>query len=168
MTSAVIRLEEPCDFVSIHHLTRRAFAPMPYAVGNEQDLIATLRQTGALALSIVAEAEGQIAGHVAFSPSYADDGEDGWYALGPISVEPILQRQGIGTMLVRDGPSRLRGIDAAGCILVGDPAYYARHGFRPFPDLAPESEPAEYFMILPLRISVPTVGMRFHPAFYET
>jgi putative acetyltransferase len=166
LTEIVVRPEEPRDFAAIHDLTLRAFAPMSFSAGDEPDLINTLRSAGALTFSLVAERKGGITGHVAFSPAYADDKSDGWFALGPISVEPSLQRQGIGTQLIRNGIDRLRAIDAAGCILVGDPSYYPRHGFRPFPDLAPEREPAEYFMILPLGISRPVARMRFHPAFY--
>jgi putative acetyltransferase len=162
----LIRPERPEDFPAIHNLTQRAFAPMPFSAGDEQEVIERLRKAGALALSIVAEQDKQIVGHVAFSPAFTDGGSEGWFALGPISVEPSLQRRGVGTRLIRRGIDELRGLEAAGCILVGDLVYYVRHGFRPFPDLAPESEPAGNFMILPLRVSPPNTKMRFHPAFY--
>jgi putative acetyltransferase len=162
----IIRPEEPRDFAAIHDLTRRAFAPMSFSAGDEPNLIDALRRSGALTRSIVAEQGGNVVGHVAFSPAFADDESDGWFALGPISVEPRLQRRGIGTQLIRHGIDKLRAIDAAGCILVGDPAYYSRHGFLPYPELAPENEPANYFMILPLGIPSPVARMRFHPAFY--
>jgi putative acetyltransferase len=166
LTGTIIRPEESSDFAAIHDLTRRAFEPMSFAAGDEQDVIDRLRRIGALTRSIVAEKDGRLVGHVAFSPAFADDGSEGWFALGPISVEPSLQRQGIGTKMIRHGISELRAIRSAGCALVGDPAYYPRHGFRPFPELAPENEPAEYFMILPLRVSAPNARLRFHPAFY--
>jgi putative acetyltransferase len=162
----LIRPERPEDFPAIHNLTQRAFAPMPFSAGDEQEVIERLRKAGALALSIVAEQDNQILGHVAFSPAFTDGGSEGWFALGPVCVEPSLQRQGIGTQLIRHGIDRLRAMEAAGCILVGDLSYYPRHGFQPFPDLAPESEPAEYFMILPLSTTKPSARMRFHPAFY--
>jgi putative acetyltransferase len=166
LNDLIIRPEEPRDFATIHDLTSRAFAPMPFCDGNEQNIIVELRCVGALTRSIVAEQGGRMVGHAAFSPAFADDGSDGWYALGPISVEPSLQRQGIGTKLIRHGIDELRALSAAGCAVIGDPAYYPRHGFRLFPNLAPENEPAEYFMIMPLRVEVPTARMRFHPAFY--
>ena len=138
---------------------------MPFAAGDEQDLINDLRAAGALSLSLVAERGEQIVGHVAFSPATAAVGSPGWFALGPVAVEPGLQRQGIGSLLIHEGLRQLRARDAAGCILTGDPAYYARFGFRLFPHLAPPGEPAEYFMILPLANPTPTAVVAFHPLF---
>jgi putative acetyltransferase len=162
----VIRDERTEDQPAIYSLTQRAFAPMSFAAGDEQDLIDVLRARGGLAISLVAELDGEIVGHVAFSPASAQDGGEGWYALGPISVEPELQRRGIGKSMIAEGVARLRGLKAAGCILVGDPAYYPRFGFRPFPHLAPETEPAEYFMILRMEVAEPKSRMQFHPAFH--
>jgi putative acetyltransferase len=161
-----VRPERPEDFSAIHDLTKRALAPMHYSLGDEQDMIERLRMCGGLALSLVAELGSNVVGHVAFSPASAKDGSGGWYALGPISVEPELQRRGIGKSMIAEGVARLRTMDAAGCVLVGDPAYYQRFGFRPFPHLAPNREPAEYFMILPLGVDEPRAAMEFHPAFY--
>lgn len=162
----VIRPETPADRAAIWDITKRAFAPMPYAGGNEQDLIDRLRDAGALEISLVADSEGRVVGHAAFSPAFAADGSPGWYALGPISVEPDLQRSGIGKALIAEGERLLRERDAAGCVLVGNPAYYSRFGFRPFPDLAPPGEPAAYFQILPLRVSNPKTVIGFHKLFY--
>jgi putative acetyltransferase len=162
-----VRLEKPEDHAAIYDLTARAFSPMPFAAGDEQDLIGKLREGGALVISLVAEREGRIVGHVAFSPAFAADGSSGWYGLGPVSAEPDLQRQGIGTALITTGIAMLRDRDAAGCVLVGNPAYYVRFGFLPFPALSPENEPAEYFQILPLRTANPTSVVAFHPIFYS-
>jgi putative acetyltransferase len=161
-----IRPEAPDDRAAIWDITRRAFAPMPYAGGDEQDLIDRLRDAGALEISLVAESGGRVVGHAAFSPATAEDGSPGWFALGPISVEPDLQRTGIGRALIAEGERQLRARDAAGCVLVGNPAYYSRFGFRPFPDLAPPGEPAAYFQILPLRVSNPDTVICFHKLFY--
>lgn len=161
-----IRPETPSDYAEIYALTKRAFAPMPYAGGDEQDLIDKLRDAGALAISLVAEQDGRIVGHVAFSPAFAADGSEGWYALGPVSAEPELKHQGIGSAIIKAGIALLRERDAAGCVLVGNPAYYSRFGFLPFPDLCPEGEPPEYFQILPLRVAEPTVVVGFHPLFH--
>jgi putative acetyltransferase len=162
----VIRSEAPGDHAAIYDLTKRAFAPMPYAGGDEQDLINKLRDVGALAISLVAELDGRIVGHVAFSPAFAADGSEGWYALGPVSAEPELKHQGIGSAIIKAGIAMLRERDAAGCVLVGNPAYYSRFGFVPFPNLCPAGEPAEYFQILLLRIVEPTAIVRFHPLFH--
>ena len=162
-----VRDERPEDFGAVVDLTKRALAPKPFAAGDEQALIGKLRDVGALTISLVAELDGKVAGHVAFSPALAKNGSQGWFALGPISVEPYLQKQGIGGRLIREGLARLFQMDAAGCIVLGDPAYYPRFGFRPFPQFAPEGEPAEYFMILPMRVDEPACVLEFHPAFHE-
>ncbi len=161
----VIRPETERDHAAIYDVTKRSFAPMPYSDGDEQDVIDRLRAAGALAISLVAERDGVVVGHVAFSPAFAADGSGGWFALGPVSVEPGLQRQGVGKMLINAGIQMLRERDAAGCVLVGNPKYYSRFGFKPFPDLAPDGQPAEFFMILPLRVTAPHVVVGFHPVF---
>jgi putative acetyltransferase len=161
----LIRPEMPADHSAIHDVTKRAFAPMSYADGDEQLLIGKLRDAGAVALSLVAEKRGAVVGQVTFSPAFAADGSTGWYALGPVSVEPTLKHQGIGSKLIRAGIIWLREQDAAGCALIGNPAYYSRFGFRAFPELAPEGMPAEYYQILPLRVADPDEVIGFHPLF---
>ena len=162
----IIRPEAPADHAAIYDLTKRAFAPMPYAAGDEQDLINQLRDAGALTISLVAELEGRIVGHIAFSPAFAADGSEGWYALGPVSAEPELKHRGIGSAIINAGLDMLRVRDAAGCVLVGNPVYYARFGFLPFPELCPEGQPAQFFQILPLRVAEPNVVVGFHPLFH--
>lgn len=161
----LIRPERTEDHPVIYDITKRAFAPMPYADGDEQDLINKLREAGALALSLVAEKDGVVVGQVTFSSAFAADGSSGWYALGPVSVEPELKHQGIGSQLIRAGIAWLQEQDAAGCVLVGNPAYYGRFGFRLFPELAPQGQPAQYFQILPLRAAEPGTVVGFHPVF---
>ncbi len=165
-TTISIRPEITADHGAIHELTKRAFAPMPYAGGDEQDLINTLRAGGALTLSLVALDGNDVIGHIAFSPASAADGSPNWFALGPVSVAPERQSEGIGGMLIRDGIDRLKAINASGAILTGNPKYYERFGFLPFPQLAPECEPAQFFMILPLAVPEPISTMSFHPLFY--
>ena len=161
----LIRPETPADHAAIHDVTQRAFAPMPYSDGDEQLLIGKLRDAGALALSLVAEHDGVVVGQITFSPAFAADGSPGWYALGPVSVEPALKHQGIGSQLIRAGIAWLRSHNAAGCILIGNPAYYSRFGFRVFSELAPEGMPAEYYQVLPLALEKPNVIVEFHPLF---
>ncbi|MGP1354071.1 MAG: GNAT family N-acetyltransferase [Parasphingopyxis sp.] len=160
-----IRPERPDDRDAIHELTRRAFAPMPYSDGDEQYLLDALRDASALSVSLVAEQAGAIVGHVAFSPAFPADGSPGWYALGPVSADPDLQKRGIGSRLIGTGLDRLRARGAAGCILVGDPAYYSRFGFRLRPDRAPEDQPKNYFQMLPLGDAEPAGSIDFHPVF---
>jgi len=167
MTLSAIRIrpEVEADSPAIFDLTRRAFAPMPFAAGDEQVLIGVLRDQGVLSLSLVAEKGGEVVGHVALSPVTHESGEAGWFGLGPISVEPALQRQGVGGALIAEVRLWLAARDARGCVLTGDPRYYPRHGFLPAPGHAPEAEPAEYFMVLALCGPIPDGRFRFHPAF---
>jgi putative acetyltransferase len=162
-----IRPETAEDYNAIYDLTQQAFAPMPYSDGDEQDLINKLRDHGALALSLVAQMDNRIVGHVAFSPAFATDGMPNWFALGPVSVLPELQGRGIGGLLIREGIEWLVAQRAAGCVLVGNPNYYRRFGFVVMPDLAPLGQPEEYFMVLPLDCAEPASVIAFHPLFGE-
>lgn len=161
----ILRTERPGDHAVLGELITAAFAGKPYAEGDEADLLAALRRAGALTLSIVAEMDGVVVGQAAFSPARAADGAPGWYALGPVAVLPAHQGRGIGSRLVRDGLDRLAGLGAAGCILVGDPAYYARFGFRVSPGNAPAGQPAEYFQVKVLGSRAPKGPISFHEAF---
>jgi putative acetyltransferase len=68
--------------------------------------------------------DGCVVGHIAFSPVTLSDGTRNWYGLGPVSVLPAYQRQGIGRALIWEGLSRLKEMNARGCCLVGHPDYY--------------------------------------------
>ena len=74
----------------------------------EQFIIDALRSAKALTVSLVAEADGIVVGHIAFSPVTMSDGTKDWYGLGPVSVHPDFQRKGIGKALIQEGLSRLR------------------------------------------------------------
>jgi putative acetyltransferase len=161
-----IRPETPHDHHIIYDITKRAFAPMPFADGNEQALINTFRDAGVLTLSLVAEVTGKVRGHVAFTPAFAADRTHPWFALGPIAVEPTFQRHGIGTALINTGLQQLEKLNAAGCIVMGDTNYYPRFGFRLNPDCCPPDEPPEHFMLLPMRNKAPKAIITFHPLFY--
>ncbi|MGB6229178.1 MAG: N-acetyltransferase [Litorimonas sp.] len=123
----IVRAERPGDEAAIFDLTQAAFAPMPFSGGTEGPIIDALRRDGDLVLSLVAEADAAIVGHIAFSPVTVSGESRGLYGLGPVSAHPERQRQGIGSALIREGLSRLP--DARAVFLVGDPAYYSRFGF---------------------------------------
>jgi len=161
-----IRPEKPGDHAAIYDVTERAFAPKPYSDGDEQDLINRLRDADALEISLVAETDGQLVGQVTFSEGFAADGSKGWYALGPVAVEPKLQSKKIGAKLIEAGLDMLRERDAAGCVLIGNPTYYSRFGFQLFPELCPAGEPAEYFQVLPMKVKKPNTVVGFHPLFH--
>ena len=126
----LIRPERERDAPEIRELTERAFRPMAFSDGTEPAVIDRLRERGELALSLVAESQRSVVGHVAFSAATVGESrETGWYALGPVAVDPSLQRTGIGTALIERGLDELRDREARGVVLVGDPAYYRRFGF---------------------------------------
>lgn len=160
-----IRWERLEDAATIHALTTTAFRGMPYSDGAEARVIDALRAAGALTLSLVAIRDGGIVGHVAFSPVTINGEAGDWYGLGPVSVWPERQRSGIGQALIREGLRRLRSMGAGGCVLLGDPTYYARFGFQNDPDLRHDGAPAWAFQCLTLNGPSPRGEVRFHPGF---
>jgi len=163
-----IRPERPADADYIRAVVTTAFADAPHRSGTEAAIVDALRRAGALAVSLVAEDGGEIVGHVALSPVTVDGEDIGWFGPGPVSVRPELQRRGIGQALVRSGLERLRARGAGGCVLLGDPAYYARFGFRSDPGLRYGDVPPAYFQRLSFGDEPPTGSVDFHPAFRET
>jgi len=161
----VLRPETPADIGAIFALTEAAFATLDISDHTEQFIIDRLRDAGALTLSLVAERDGRVVGHIAFSPVTISDGSTGWYGLGPVSVLPALQRQGIGSALITAGLDRLRAIDAKGCYLIGHPGYYGRFGFRNKPGLTFPEAPAEACFALAFDGNCPRGEVAFHPAF---
>lgn len=161
----IIRDEEPADYAAIGELTVAAFANMEISNHTEQFIVAALRAANALTISLVAELDGRIVGHIAFSPVTMPDGITGWYGMGPVSVQPELQRRGIGTALIDAGLSRLKALRALGCCLVGHPEYYRRFGFENSATLSLEGIPPEVFFVLPFEGQVPRGQVEFHPAF---
>jgi putative acetyltransferase len=160
-----IRPETPADYAAIRDINIAAFADHPFSQQTEHLIVEGLRSDGALTLSLVAEAGSEVAGHIAFSPAPIDSQDLGWFLLGPVAVRPHLQRQGFGKALVLAGLEALRGLGAQGCVLVGDPAYYTRFGFRQAEGLSWHGVPAEYVLALPLAGSEPKGEVTPHPAF---
>ncbi|MFK7976417.1 MAG: GNAT family N-acetyltransferase [Halioglobus sp.] len=165
--SITLRHETHADIEIIRTITERAFAGKPYAGGNEQDVIDLLRDKGALVLSLVAIREDELVGHIAFSPVALGDTLQPWFALGPVSVLPEWQGQGIGTQLIERGLSDISSAGALGCILTGNPLYYKRFGFDFSPQSCPENESPEVFMVKCFSAKQPHGRFRFDSAFYE-
>lgn len=164
-----IRDEGPADIAGIAALTTAAFRDHPHGSGQEAAIIARLRADGDLALSLVAtNLDLAIVGHAAFSPVAMADGAAGWFGLGPVSVIPLRQNAGIGSALIEAGLQRLIARGARGCVVLGDPAYYARFGFIHDPALTFPGAPAEYFQRLVLRGDPPSGTVRYAPAFGPT
>jgi len=134
----------------------------------EQFIIEALRSAKALTVSLVAEVEGRVAGHIAFSPVTMSDGTKDWYGLGPVSVHPYFQRNGIGKALIREGLSRLKDLKAKGCCLVGHPQYYLQFGFENVEGLIHEGVPPEVFFVLSFEGNIPQGHVVFHEGFKAT
>jgi putative acetyltransferase len=164
----LLRPERPSDAEAIASLTTAAFLNAPHTSHTEAFIVNALRRAGAMSVSLVAEQEEELVGHVATSPVVIADGTQGWHGLGPISVQPALQGQGIGSALMHAAMKALRDQGAAGIMLVGDPAYYRRFGFRPEPHLVYPGIPPEYFMVLPFTNGLPQGTVTFHGAFGAT
>ena len=164
--SLEIRAATKHDDQAIHRVTEAAFQDMPFAAGDEADVVDRLRAAGALSLSLVAVIDAQVVGQITFSPAYAPESSGQWFALGPVSVLPEHQRAGVGSALIRQGLDAIGAMGAAGCILTGNPAYYQRFGFELSPANAPDNEPAEYFMLKSLSTAKPQGKFHFHAAFY--
>lgn len=144
----LIRSEDDGDHSAIAEVTARAFASVEHSDQTEPEIIERLRADDALTISLVAIENDILIGHVAFSPVTIDEAHDGWFGLGPVSVEPGHQATGIGSALIRTGLEQLRSRGAAGCVVLGDPAYYCRFGFQRDDGLRYEGAPPEYFMRL--------------------
>lgn len=162
----ILRRETPDDFAGISKVTIAAFKNHPVSQQTEQYIIKALRDANALTLSLVAEMDEHIVGHIAFSPVVISDGSKDWYGLGPVSVFPEYQKQGIGKSLVNEGLSLLKELDGQGCALVGDPNYSVRFGFKNFPDLIHEGVPQEVFLVLPFNKKIPRGTVVFHEGFW--
>lgn len=165
MLRPLIRDERPFDVETISDVTRKAFLGHHYGERTEHLIVDALRAAGALSISLVAELDGRVVGHVAYSRVAISDGSLEWYGLGPVSVLPEFQRRGIGSALVQTGLERLRARDARGCVLLGNPAYYARFGFAHDPKLVLAGVPPEYFQALAFGETTARGDVTYHPSF---
>ena len=164
----ILRKETTEDVEAINKVTIAAFKNHPVSNQTEQFIINALRDANALTLSLVAEIDDRVVGHIAFSPVVISDGTKDWYGLGPVSVLPEYQKQGIGKSLVNAGLSSLKDVGGQGCALVGDPNYYKRFSFKNYPEIVHEGVPQEVFLALPFSEKVPQGNVAFHEAFRAT
>ena len=162
---AKIRSEQPADIDAIRELVRLAFTGHPHSRGTEPLIIDALRDDGALELSLVAELEGTVVAHIAFSPAAIGESPSGWFVVGPVAVHPDYQGKGIGRRLIEASLDLMRSREARGCVLVGDPEFYDRFGFRRCPQVTWPGVPAEYVLCLPFGNEEPVGGINFHSAF---
>lgn len=166
MTRWEVQVEAAGDTSAIAALTEAAFRDSPHGDGSEVAIVERLRAEGSLTLSLVVkDHSGAIVGHAAFSPVTVSDGAPGWFGLGPVSVFPSNQGMGVGSALIEHGLAGLKAMNARGCVVLGDPGYYGRFGFRHDTRLAFPGPPAEYFQALAFAGEVPEGTVRYAPAF---
>ena len=168
-----MREELPGDELAVSEVIRAAFALEPDSTGTEHFVVDALRRDAVLDVSLVATAEGGIIGHIAVSrvsitphDDPGADGPDGWYGLGPVSVLPDFQRQGVGTQLIRKALDELS--TAQGCVLDGDPDFYRRFGFAPDDRLTHSYAKEGWFQVLPIQCppeEVPVGSVEYHAYF---
>lgn len=155
-----IRQETKKDEAAVYDLIMEAFAAAEHADGNEQDLAAALRKGSSFIpeLSLVAEVDHRLAGHILFTR--AKVGEDEVLALAPLSVKPQYQRQGIGTALIREGHRLAGGMGFSYSLVLGSETYYPKMGYVPAAEYGievPEGFPLENFMAARLREDAPAI-----------
>ena len=149
-----IRQEERKDHKEVYKLIKEAFATAEHADGNEHDLAEALRKSRAFVpeLSLVAEEDGEIIGHILFTE--AKVGEDRVLALAPLSVKPGYQRQGVGAALIRQGHKIAGELGYSWSLVLGSETYYPKFGYVPAEKVGiqvPEGFPSPNFMAARLR-----------------
>jgi putative acetyltransferase len=170
MSSVVkIRAERPGDVAAIDAVNRAAFNQP-----NEATLVVLLREQASPLVSLVAETDGALVGHVLFSPvtltGYADAAIMG---LAPMAVMPAMQRRGVGSMLARAGLDACIRLGADAVVVLGHARYYPRFGFSPASAFGLRCEydvPDEAFMALELqagRLTGKSGTIRYHAAFAQ-
>ena len=165
----IIREERQGDAERIRRVNLAAFE-----TGTEADLVDALRRRATPLVSLVAEDDADIIGHILFSPVTVTSAP-GLILMGlaPMAVVPGRQRQGVGSTLVREGLERCRQLNVAGVVVLGHPEYYPRFGFVPSVRLSLRSEydvPEEVFMVRELRdgaLNGLSGTIRYHPVFGE-
>lgn len=163
----LIRVEKETDLAGVHDVNVSAFE-----TSAEANLVGALREQAKPIVSLVAEDNGVIVGHIMFSPvSLADNPNLKVMALAPIAVVPRLQGQGMGSALVWEGLEQCRQLGFVGVVVLGHPRYYHRFGFFPSTRFGIYSEyevPEEVFMAMELQseaLSGKTGRVKFHVAF---
>ena len=144
-----IRNETPADIEAVRNLNLAAFDGAA-----ESRLVDGLRENAEPLISLVAEDDGVIVGHILFSPViHSQDADLKMMGLAPMAVAPDRQKSGIGSALAREGLERCQAMGVAGVVVLGHPQYYPRFGFVPSSEFGIVSEydvPEDVFMVLEL------------------
>jgi putative acetyltransferase len=167
MSAPTIRRENPADIDAIHGINAAAFESSA-----EARLVDRLRTEARPFLSLVAELDGEVVGHILFTPVRLDDADVlNLMGLAPMAVAVDRQNQGIGSALVEAGLALCRDSGAGAVVVLGHPAYYPRFGFQPAADFGLRSEydvPDEAFLLRELQagyLQGHSGTLRYHPAF---
>lgn len=149
-----IRQETINDQQAVYALVSEAFATAEHADGNEQDIVNALRKGDAFIpeLSLVAEMDGQLVGHILFTRAKVN--QDEVLVLAPLSVKPEYQRQGVGKALIAEGHRIAKQLGYAYSLVLGSETYYPQMGYLPAQQLGievPEGIPQENFMAIQLQ-----------------
>lgn len=163
----IIRSETPSDIEMITEVTRVAFDDHSFSLNTEHFTIQDLRDDGALTVSLVAEIDQKIIGHIAFSPITISDGTENWHNLGPIAVLPEFQGRRIGTALVNSGVALLKSMSSKGIVIIGLPTYFSRFGFWSHPQLIHDGTPQEVFLAMSFVEWIPNGTVDLHRAFKQ-
>ncbi len=152
----------------------RAINIAAFDTSAEADLVEALRHQARPFVSLVAEQDGAVVGHIMFSPvSLTGHPDLKVMGLGPMSVVPAYQNKGVGSALVRAGLDECRNLDVAAVVVLGHPEYYPRFGFSPASRFEIGSEydvPDEVFMAIELQPNAlgGKAGVaRYHAAFND-
>lgn len=153
----IIRREQTYDFQEVNQLTFLAFQNMEFSDGDERELVINLRRSKDFIpeLSLVAEFQGVIAGHILFTTSRILTGKKVVMSLtlAPVSVLPGYQKQGIGSLLIKNGLRIAKKLGHTNVNVLGHPDYYPKFGFIPaskFGISIPLKVPEGAFMMLEL------------------
>ncbi len=145
-----IRPETPADRATVRAVNEAAFGTRA-----EADLVEALHRKDIPLISLVAEVEGMVVGHILFSPvSLAGHAHMNFMGLAPMAITPDYQRRGIGSALVRQGLTHCKDLGCCAVVVVGHPEYYPRFGFVPADKYALRCEydvPANVFMVAELK-----------------
>ena len=148
-----VRPERRSDYAVVYEVVKVAFASAEHSDGNEQDLVTALRNSGTFVpeLSLVAEVDGTIVGHILFTKADVDGHTV--LALAPLSVLPTYQKQGIGLALMAEGHRIAKELGFDYSVVLGHAEYYPKAGYRPASRLgikAPFDVADENFMAVKL------------------
>lgn len=154
MKNIIIRQETEKDRKAVYNLIKDTFKHAEQTDGDEHNLVERLRKSDAFIpeLSLVASADNKIVGHILFTKIKV--GKTTQLALAPLTVSQQFQKQGIGSLLVKTGHNIAKNMEFEYSILLGNPKYYSRLGYKPaieFNIISPFDVPPEYFMAINLQ-----------------